>query len=154
MSKSIKIVVVLILALIFSALWYNNYYVTYFDFEKKFNDQRKVLGVPLIEESFVRHDSNPNFWINSSSIFPQHSLKELQFEGRDILIERDDFVTEYNEVRVKIMSYYHFDQDCFNFYRSINNGSAETLQCDSINYYMSLYGFDFTYINCTVCDDH
>jgi hypothetical protein len=116
-----------------------------------YNNKRKELGLPIIEKSFVSLKDSI-FWYNSSASLPRHSLKELIVEQGKLIIERDDFEFLVDEKKVKVMSYYHYPENCFNLYFDDGSGkTAKRISCNEFNSFLRINNVSFKLNNCLEC---
>jgi len=150
-KKIIGLVISVIITLIVGELWYSAYYLKLHKYGVSFNDQRNEMKIPIIESTFRQNKENLNFWINRDDNFPQHSLKELKFEGNQLIIERDDFTFISGSKKMIITSYYHYKDHCFNIYVFNNGGEKESIGCDAANKIMDKYGFNYRFNKCKKC---
>ncbi|HYC84655.1 MAG TPA: hypothetical protein VEB86_05505 [Chryseosolibacter sp.] len=126
---------------------YKNF-IGYIRYGKSFNDTRRELGVPIIEENF-RPNDDYLMWYNEQRVYPRHAVKLLSTNWLSIDIEQDNFEFIKDSTVVTAYCYYHHEEKCYNIYLS-EGGSERKISCKTLLKLLDDQGLSVK-INCKDC---
>ncbi len=143
---SLTLIVVLFSFYLYSrAAWKN--------LDESFNPEREKLGIPLIETYFVANDKK-DAWYNPDTItLPRHVLKTFSVKTQSKTVEQDNFKFLLDGREVTIFSYYHYNENCFNFYMSLPEKREKKLTCSEFSSILKEHGFAFQLTKCKECEE-
>ncbi|HEY9048197.1 MAG TPA: hypothetical protein VIN08_19960 [Ohtaekwangia sp.] len=147
MKKPFILVLIALIVFVLLAIYQKN--VGYIRFGRSFNDTRRELGVPLIEESFQTSDYL--FWYNESRSYPRHAMKLLTTSWFGLEIEQDNFQFVEDSVVVTAYCYYHYEEKCYNIYLS-QDGVEREISCKKLLELLGEHGLTVK-INCKECSN-
>ena len=114
----------IVIVTLWSFLWttWNDIEKNNFKFGQDFNEIRKSLGIPTIEENWVTHENNewrrhwghPGRGVNT--IHPMHLSKTSNFDGDTLISEEDRFHYETDDsLAFRVIYKYQFDNATWDY---------------------------------------